>query len=353
MWSREVVLTNLQGYWPDGLYTPPTYEAMTFDIKTLKEIGYNMLRKHIKVEPPLFYQACDELGLLVMQDMPALRPSQYKVLKDCTYETILPNAAQQQEFQRQLEVLITQFRSYTSIFAWVIYNEGWGQITDPPYPEFALTDIVRHMDPTRLIDATTGWYDHGAGDFSDNHHYANPQCGTPYYSTSSSPFDPSRIGFQGEFGGTGNNVTIDHLWNVQDAINQINQTYEIDQTLDIWNYRGHFLLNELLQQVEVYSCAGGVWTQTTDVEGEVNGMLTYDRRMLRPYLSQWNADIKALYDASAARSNASVPVPTIPSYPTQSPSGPWLGLQSFWPNFEWLPAGPVQTTALGSIPGGQ
>lgn len=150
----------------------------------------------------------------------------------------------------------------------------------------------------------TGWYDHGAGDYSDNHHYANPQCGSPFYSIQSSPYDPSRIGIQGEFGGIGNNVSIDHLWNVQAAIDTINQTYEIDQTIDAWNYRGHVLLSELLAQVEKYACSGGVWTQTTDVEGEVNGMLTYDRRVLRPDLGQWNSDIQALYNAAAARSNS-------------------------------------------------
>ncbi|SMR62806.1 unnamed protein product [Zymoseptoria tritici ST99CH_3D1] len=294
-----------QGFWPDGGYTPPTYEAMIYDIQTLKKIGYNMLRKHIKVESPLYYQAADELGILVMQDMPSLRLST-ETLANCSRQRLLPDAAQQQEFQRQLELLVTQLRSHTCIFAWVIYNEGWGQI-ESYYPEFALTDVVRGLDPTRLVDAVTGFPDHGAGDFSDNHHYANPQCGTPFYSLSSSPFDPSRIGFQGEFGGIGNNVTEEHAWKVQDSIDAVNQTYELDDTIEVWNYRGHTLLTELLSQVEMYSCAGAVWTQTTDVEGEVNGMLTYDRRVLRPDLQQWQTDIQALYDASAKRTNASMP----------------------------------------------
>jgi hypothetical protein len=108
----------------------------------------------------------------------------------------------------------------------------------------------------------------------------------------------------GEFGGIGHNVSIDHLWNVYEALITINQTYEIDETLDAWNYRGHELLGELLYQVKNYACSGGVWTQTTDVEGEVNGMLTYDRRFLRPDLAQWNADISALHDAAASRSNS-------------------------------------------------
>ncbi|OQD81321.1 hypothetical protein PENANT_c028G05777 [Penicillium antarcticum] len=292
-----------QGYWPDGLYTPPTREAMVYDLQVLKKLGFNMVRKHIKVEPELFYQACDEIGLLVIQDMPSLRPLQSKTEDNCKSVTILPNAEQQAEFARQLDVLVNQFKSFPSIATWVVYNEGWGQITDY-YPEFELTDRVRQLDPTRLVDSTTGWHDHGAGDFSDNHHYANPQCGTPFYSTASSPFDPSRIGFQGEFGGIGSNVSIEHLWNNQAAINTINQTYEIDTTIEAWNYRSHILLGELEDQIRLFSCSGGVWTQTTDVEGEVNGLITYDRRLARTDEKQWQADIKALYDAAAARSNA-------------------------------------------------
>lgn len=92
----------------------------------------------------------------------------------------------------------------------VIYNEGWGQLRTQPYPEVGITQRIREIDGTRLIDATTGWYDDsGSGDYSDNHHYANPQCGTPFYSIQSRPYDPTRIGFQGEFAGLGHNVSID------------------------------------------------------------------------------------------------------------------------------------------------
>lgn len=97
------------------------------------------------------------------------------------------------------------------------------------------------------------------------------------------------------------------LWNVQEAINTINQTYEIDESLSAWNYRAHSLLGELLAQTEMFSCSGGIWTQTTDVEGEVNGLLTYDRRVLRPNLGQWQSDIQALYNAAAGPHNASAP----------------------------------------------
>ena len=181
-----------QGFWPDGIYTPSTLEAMVYDLEVIKKLGMNMVRKHIKIEPDLFYEACDRLGLLVMQDMPSMRVS----------TNARPTDAEQAEFQRQLETMVNEHKSYPSVFAWVLYNEGWGQITDA-HPEFALTERVRQLDPTRLVNAVAGWHDHGAGDFHDNHHYAEPQCGTPFSSLPSTPYDPNRIGFQGEFGGIG------------------------------------------------------------------------------------------------------------------------------------------------------
>ncbi|POR32096.1 Beta-glucuronidase [Tolypocladium paradoxum] len=283
-----------QGFWPDGVYTPPSREAMIYDLKMLKSLGFNMLRKHIKVEPDLFYQACDEIGLMVIQDMPSVPDDSNR----------LPNAAQQQEFQRQLEILINEHKSYPSIVTWVLYNEGWGQLRNPPYPEEKLTEVVRKIDPTRLINAVTGWNDHGFGDFSDNHHYANPQCGTPFYSLASSPYDPKRIGFQGEFGGIGHNVSAEHLWKVQQAMDTINQTYELNDDLNVYNYRAGVLFREFREQIERYACSGGVWTQTTDVEGEVNGLYTYDRRVLRPDVKQWKDDIQSLYNAARARGGA-------------------------------------------------
>ena len=186
-----------QGYWPDGLYTPPNREAMVYDLEVLKDFGFNMVRKHIKVEPDLFYEACDRMGLMVIQDMPSLRPDAQ------------PNAEEQAEFQRQLEIIINEHKSYPSIYSWVIYNEGWGQLNSEPWPEEELTDVVRRLDPSRLINSVSGWNDHGFGDYHDNHNYAHPQCGTPFYSQPKTPYDPERIGFQGEFGGIGHNVSID------------------------------------------------------------------------------------------------------------------------------------------------
>ncbi|KAH7130371.1 glycoside hydrolase superfamily [Dendryphion nanum] len=297
-----------QGYWPDGLHTPPSKEAMIYDLKVLKKIGYNMLRKHIKVEPPLFYQACDQLGLLLIQDMPSLRP--FVPNDQCNGGDRVPNPETQIEFERQVDLMIEQHKSYPSIVTWIIYNELWGQrdTKEFPPPEFKITERIRQLDPTRLIDSVSGWNDHGAGDFHDNHKYANPQCGTPFYSLDATPYDPKRIAIQGEFGGIGHNVSAENLWKEKLPIDHINRTYELNADLDSWNYRAHVVLRELREQIERYACSAAVWTQTTDVEGEVNGMLTYDRRIIRPNIEQWNADIKALYDAAIARSvNSTMP----------------------------------------------
>ncbi|KAK7732508.1 hypothetical protein SLS53_008393 [Cytospora paraplurivora] len=187
-----------QGYWPDGIYLAPTYEALIFDLQVVKDLGFNTIRKHVKFEPDLFYWACDMMGLMVIQDMPSM-----------SLRVPLPDSEQQAEFERQIEVLVDEHLSYTSIVTWVIYNEGWGQNQTPPYPEFDIVDRIRSIDGTRLIDAMSGWYDNGAGDFSDNHHYAGAQCGTPFYSADSSPYDKTRIAIQGEFGGLGMNVSIE------------------------------------------------------------------------------------------------------------------------------------------------
>lgn len=216
-----------QGFWPDGIYLPPTYDAMVYDLQVLKEVGFNMLRKHIKVENDLFYHACDTMGLLVIQDQPSMTAIDQK-----------PNATQQAVWESQLYEMVEKHRSFPSIYTWVIYNEGWAQL--PSAPELYIEPIVKSLDPTRLVDAVTGWNDHGAGDYLDNHHYSSPQCGTPFYSLASSQYYPTntdRIGFQGEFGGVGLNTTSEHLWPVQEAVDTVNQTYELDYNEEVWNYR--------------------------------------------------------------------------------------------------------------------
>ncbi|KAL1592161.1 hypothetical protein SLS59_009817 [Nothophoma quercina] len=315
-----------QGFWPDGIYTPPTVEAMRSDLLALKEVGFNAVRKHIKVEPALYYKAADELGFLIIQDMPSLRPDLPDLNNTC--EIIrLEGPDAQEEFNRQLVLLVEQLKSYPSIFAWTIYNEEWGQSTDPPFPEFPLTDLVRSLDPTRLVNAVSGWTDHTAGDFDDNHHYSTPQCGSPFWSVQgsgpsgyNSAYDPSRIGLQGEFGGVGQQLPFEHAW-FDDLSKQT--AYELTNTTEAWNYRCIQNIVQLREQIERYACSGGVWTQTTDVEGEVNGLLSYDRRINRMDKELWSSTIQSLYDAAAKRSNSSVAI--------TSRDGDMGGLQDIFP----------------------
>ncbi|KIY66172.1 glycoside hydrolase family 2 protein [Cylindrobasidium torrendii FP15055 ss-10] len=283
-----------QGWWPDGLHTPPSYEAMIFDIQYVKDLGMNFIRKHIKVEPDTYYWAAANIGVLVMQDMPALSDARK------------PNAEQQTEWERQLEVLFKSLMGFPAITSFVIYNEGWGQLSSGPEVYLA-PRVAEWLQGHQLVNAVSGWNDYGqingtsVGDFHDNHHYSSPQCGTPFSSLASLPYLGDRIGFQGEFGGVGVNTTIDHLWNDVEAIRDIPQTYEIDATVDVWNYRALRVIEELREQTEMFgACNGAVYTQTTDVEGEVNGFLTYDRAEDHVDHEKWEAAIAALYETFAA-----------------------------------------------------
>ncbi|KAF2643649.1 putative hydrolase [Massarina eburnea CBS 473.64] len=292
-----------QGFWPDGLHSPPSVEAMEYDLHVLKDVGFNMVRKHIKIEPGLFYKACDTLGLLVVQDMPSMPtywyPSNPPGWPSERGKPYYINSTQQEVFEHELARMIEQLKSHPSIVTWVIYNEGWGQNIDDIGTDWRLTDLVRSLDPTRLVDSVTGWNDHGAGDYSDNHHYSGALCGTPFWSGLA--YDEKRIAFQGEFGGIGLNASIENLWKVDQAIAQINSTYELTKNTNTWNYRTHNLLAELAAQTKDFACSGAVYTQTTDVEGEVNGLLTYDRRVNRMDITQWKDDIRAIFDAAHSR----------------------------------------------------
>ncbi|MBW0489174.1 hypothetical protein O181_028889 [Austropuccinia psidii MF-1] len=282
-----------QGFWPDGLHTAPTFEAMQYDLVILKQLGFNVLRKHIKIEPDLYYYACDRIGLMVWQDMPSLSPGLPKPTED-----------QQKEFVRQLNLMVTSHISFPSIIVWVIYNEGWGQPDSGP--EVQLAPMVKQMDPSRLVVGASGWTDHGAGDFDDRHRYSSPLCGMPIYNSGWKPYDTSRIGVQGEFGGIGHVPSKENLWNVPDAIKTINETYELTPTLEVWNYRTLRVVEELKEQATLFSCSGGIYTQTTDVEGEVNGFMTYDRRILRADVKRWNQLMTELYAVPKGRNKSRV-----------------------------------------------
>jgi hypothetical protein len=255
-----------QGWWPDGLYTPPSEEAMKYDLIKLKEMGFNMLRKHIKVEPARLYYDCDKLGLLVWQDMPscfkkgeektnALMPWYEKDWDKPKEEAIL--------FEQELQSMIDNLRFFQSIVMWVNFNEGWGQ-----YDTERLAKWVKEYDSDRLVNAVSGWTDRNCGDIFDMHQYASP-CFEPHEKF------PGRVVVLGEFGGLGLPIK-GHLW----FTDRENWGYENFPELSTFTNR-YIQLMQQLKTARYSGIAAAVYTQTTDVEGEVNGMLTYDREVCK------------------------------------------------------------------------
>ena len=246
-----------QGYWPDGIYTAPTDEALRWDIEEMKRLGFNMVRKHLKVEPARWYYWCDRLGLLVWQDMPCGDGgTAVSAKQDGVVNT--PEAAR--NFENELQTMIEACRNYPSIVIWTVFNEGWGQYDVP-----RLTKWVRGLDPSRLINSTSGWHDQGVGDIVDSHSYPGPVC---------PKLEPVRAAVLGEFGGLG--LTIPgHTWVESIAWGYRSTSGPREFTrkyVELWRAVWHLKEEGL--------CAA-VYTQLTDVETECNGLLTYDRRILK------------------------------------------------------------------------
>jgi|SRR5271157_1235410 len=250
-----------QGWWPDGLYTAPTDEALRSDIDTLKKLGFNMCRKHVKVEPARWYYWADKLGFMVWQDMPSAmvraRPTGVRRGSD-TDVAFTPEESQ--SFERELDSLIRNLGNAPSIVAWVPFNEGWGQ--------HATNDILqalKKLDPSRLVDGPSGWEDRGFGDLKDMHMYPGPGM---------FPAVAGRASVLGEFGGLGLPIE-GHLW--WDKRNWGYQTFTDRVKLQA-AYEG---LIEKLEPLVKQGLAAAVYTQTSDVEGEVNGLMTYDRKVVK------------------------------------------------------------------------
>jgi hypothetical protein len=244
-----------QGFWPDGLYTAPTDEALRSDLEVLKKLGFNMTRKHVKVEPDRWYYWCDKLGLLVWQDMPS--GDRYIGPDDPDIERSAESA---QQFQEELIRLIQKCWHHPSVVMWVIFNEGWGQ-----FQTKELTEWVRLYDPTRLVDSASGWTDRGIGDVIDVHSYPGPAMRPP---------EPKRASVLGEFGGLGWPVE-GHLW--WDKKNWGYRTYTSRDELQ----RNYISVVRRLLPLIGQGLSAAVYTQTSDVEGEVNGLMTYDREILK------------------------------------------------------------------------
>jgi beta-galactosidase/beta-glucuronidase len=249
-----------QGWWPDGLLTPPSEEAAKYDMVWLKKAGFNMLRKHIKVEPARYYYDADRLGMLIWQDMPSGALADQQVHQGSEEEAVFSSEAGAQ-YQLESTRIIGALRGFPSIVTWVTNNEGWGQ-----YDAKTVASMVRAMDSSRPVDATSGWLD-SAGDVSsmyDIHTYDElPRTPAPH---------GDRALVIGEFGGVGLAVP-GHMW-FPDRTNKIYQT-ATDKADYLARYKRKF--DEVVRQYREAGVSASVYTQTTDVEGELNGMLTYDR----------------------------------------------------------------------------
>jgi len=258
-----------QGWWPDGLYTAPTDEALRYDIEVLKKLGCNMLRKHVKVEPDRLYYWCDKLGLMVWQDMPS--GDKYIGGNDPDIQRTPESAAQ---FEAELKAMISTFYNHPCIIMWVPYNEGWGQWDTP-----RIVDMIKQLDPTRLVNNASGWTDRKVGDVHDIHSYPGPAA---------PPVEDQRAAVLGEFGGLGLPVE-GHTWQAEK-----NWGYRSFETREALTEAYVNLLGRLRSLI-----AGGlsaaVYTQTTDVEVEVNGMMTYDRAMIKYDEQKAAAAAKRLY----------------------------------------------------------
>jgi beta-galactosidase/beta-glucuronidase len=250
-----------QGWWPDGLLTPPSDAAMRYDLEVLKKLGMNMLRKHIKVEPARYYHHCDRLGLLVWQDQPSgMQAGRNQKAQPDGAEDAVFTAEEKAQFRTELGRMIDRLRFFPSIVVWVPFNEGWGQ-----HDTNQILEWVKDRDPTRLVDGPSGWTDRGVGDLKDKHEYPGPAM---------FPTMPDRASVLGEFGGLGLPIK-GHLW--KEADNWGYKTYASEAELRA-AYRG---LIDRLHGLIGQGLAAAVYTQTTDVEIEVNGLLTYDRAILK------------------------------------------------------------------------
>jgi len=244
-----------QGYWPDGLYTAPTDEALRYDIEMTKEMGFNMARKHVKIEPARWYYWADQLGLLVWQDMP--NGDEHIGPNDPDIDRVAQSA---QQFDREYLAMIDAFYNHPSIVMWVPFNEGWGQ-----FDTERIVDLTKEHDPTRLVNNASGWTDRGVGDVHDIHAYPGP--GAP-------EAEEDRAIVLGEFGGPGLMIE-DHVWQEEDVWGH-HQTFETAEELQ----EGYEeLIRDLRPLIGDPGLSAAVYTQTTDVEVEVNGLMTYDRRV--------------------------------------------------------------------------
>ena len=262
-----------QGWWPDGLYTAPTDEALLYDIRFTKQLGFNMIRKHIKVEPERWYWHCDRLGILVWQDMPCggrrydpLIVSTPLVtgwhLDDSWYPLFgRTNVTARKAFLNELRDMVTTLYNHPCIAVWVPFNEGWGQ-----FDSQTAVQVIRSVDKTRTIDPASGWHDQGFGDVRSLHVYFQKYR-----------FQPDKLGratLLSEFGGYVHRVE-------GHAIGGKSVGYKTcDAPLSL-EYALQALYDEQIRPAIAQGLSAAVYTQLSDVEHELNGLVTYDRSIVK------------------------------------------------------------------------
>ncbi|MEP6845034.1 MAG: sugar-binding domain-containing protein [Panacibacter sp.] len=269
-----------QGWWPDGLYTAPTDAALKFDIEKTKEMGFNMIRKHIKVEPARWYYYCDVLGMLVWQDMPSgdlgnrwePRPG---VLGDGTEQN--RTAASEGYYRKEWNAIIDALYNFPSIVVWTPFNEAWGQ-----FKTVEIVNWTMKKDPSRLVNTASGGNYYPVGHIIDLHNYPDPAMPRPEI------FGKDRILVLGEFGGLGLPVQ-GHTW--QTDKNWGYQSFKNSEEL----FKRYTTLTDRLAELIKEGLSAAVYTQTTDVEGEVNGFMTYDRKVMKMPIQDLNKANTNLY----------------------------------------------------------
>jgi beta-galactosidase/beta-glucuronidase len=250
-----------QGWWPDGLYTAPSDEALKYDIQKTKDFGFNMIRKHVKVEPARWYTHCDQLGILVWQDMPSGDRSPRWQNRQYFDGTELKRSPESEaNFRAEWKGIMDFLYSHPSVVCWVPFNEAWGQ-----FKTEEIVDWTKSYDPSRLVNPGSGGNFYPVGDMLDLHNYPAPEM---YL------YDGQRANVLGEYGGIGMAVE-GHLWTPDRNWGYIQFKNAGEVTDEYLKYA-----EQLLKMI--YSgFSAAVYTQTTDVEVEVNGLMTYDRKVIK------------------------------------------------------------------------
>lgn len=252
-----------QGWWPDGLYTAPSDEALKFDIFKTKEFGFNMIRKHVKVEPARWYFHADKIGMLVWQDMPngeKIERPKWQRNNFFNGQEFIPSFESEINFKNEWNEIIDFLYSNPSIVCWVPFNEAWGQ-----FKTEEISQLTKNIDPSRLVNAASGGNYYNVGDITDIHNYPEPKM--LFY-------NPNQSNVLGEYGGIGLAIE-NHLWQSDKNWGYVKYKSSEKATDEYVNFA-----NQLLEMV-LKGFSGAIYTQTTDVEGEVNGLITYDRKIIK------------------------------------------------------------------------